>query len=537
VVAAALGLLTASLLTAPYLPLFDPDEGYYPATASESLHTGSPWDLRFNGDARWEKPVLSYALIQAAFVVLGETTLAARLPSAIQGAALVLIVGVLVARLAGGRAGALSAAVVSSMLGLQIFARVAHPEIAVVLSVTTAELLLCLWLTRQTPELGVLPVLAGLAVGYGLLAKGPVALALPALMMLTALPWIRRSLPPLRTIVLATVVAGIVAAVIALPWYVAMTARHGIEFLQTSIWRQNVIRYTSDTFGHRASIAFFVVPAIVGLLPWPGLLPGALAALRRRGWDSRQVLGICMAASAASAFVFYSLSVSKLANYALAFLPPLAILIGLHLDEELERPTSRLTRVFTAGALGLAAILFSATPFIVDRIGGARVLIGGVPGREDQALASMLWPAVLPAAVVVAGAALVVAIAGTRARVIALVVVGLLAPLSLVYGLSPLFDRVYPWRAFGETIQSQPGPVWLLEYRAPSLTFYAGRIVETVIDVDALRHALEKTSEGWLVVEQRTYDSACDEGVFDGHHARLMAAGGRMVLVRVGSVW
>ena len=75
--------------------------------------------------------------------------------------------------------------------------------------------------------------------------------------------------------------------------------------------------------------------------------PAAWRARRlanRRG-DNRRLLGICMAASAASAFVFYSLSVSKLANYTLAFLPPLAILIGLHLDEELERPTSRLTRV------------------------------------------------------------------------------------------------------------------------------------------------------------------------------------------------
>jgi 4-amino-4-deoxy-L-arabinose transferase-like glycosyltransferase len=400
--------------------------------------------------------------------------------------------------------------------------------------VTTAQLLVCLWLSRQTPAVGALPVLIGVAVGYGVLAKGPVAVALPALMIVSALPWIHRVVPPPRTIATATAIAGITAAAIALPWYAAMTARHGIEFLQASIWRQNVVRYTSGTFGHRASIGFFIVPTIVGLLPWPGVLPGALGALRRRRWDSRQLLAVCMAASAASAFVFYSLSVSKLANYALAFLPPLAILIALHLDESLDRPTSRVTGVITAGALAAAALLFTVTPLIVDRVGGARVLIGGVSGRDDQAIVSLLWPAVIPAAVVIAVAALVVAFAGTRTRVVALVVVGLLAPLALVYGLSPLFERVYPWRRFGEAIRQEPGPVWMLEYRAPSLTFYAGRIVETITDLDVLRRTLEGAGCGWLVIERRAYDDACEEGLFEGRDVRLTAVGGRMVLVRMG---
>src|SRR5262249_44172994 len=154
----------------------------------------------------------------------------------------------------------------------------------------------------------------------------------------------------------------------------------------------------------------------------------------------------------------------------LAFLPPLAILVGLYLDEELDRPTNRLTRLFTAAALATAAIAFSATPLIVDRVGGARVLIGGVPVREEQGIVAMLWPAVIPAALVWGLAAVVVAIAGTRTRVVTLVLVGLLAPLSLVYGLAPLFDLVYPWHRFGDAIRQQPGPVWMLEYRAPSLT-------------------------------------------------------------------
>lgn len=59
-------------LTAPFAPLFDPDEGYYPATAAESVASGSAWDPRLNGEPRWDKPILPYALIEGAFSLFGR---------------------------------------------------------------------------------------------------------------------------------------------------------------------------------------------------------------------------------------------------------------------------------------------------------------------------------------------------------------------------------------------------------------------------------------------------------------------------------
>ena len=81
---AALGLLVVVLATANRVPLFDPDEGFYPATAAESVASGAWWDLRFNGEARWDKPVLAYALIEGSFALFGNHTVAARVPSAVQ---------------------------------------------------------------------------------------------------------------------------------------------------------------------------------------------------------------------------------------------------------------------------------------------------------------------------------------------------------------------------------------------------------------------------------------------------------------------
>ena len=88
---AAAVLLATALSTAWVAPLFDPDEGYYPATAAESVDAGSGWDPRFNGEPRWDKPVLTYTLIEASFFVFGRTAAAARIPSIIEGVLLILV--------------------------------------------------------------------------------------------------------------------------------------------------------------------------------------------------------------------------------------------------------------------------------------------------------------------------------------------------------------------------------------------------------------------------------------------------------------
>lgn len=119
-------------------------------------------------------------------------TSARRRRSAIQGSLLVLIVGFAVARVATARAATLSAVVRATSVGIQIFARVAHPEIAVVLAITVTELLVVAYLvSHDRSQRLVLATLAGAAIGYGVLAKGPVAIVLPtrALAATVVLTW------------------------------------------------------------------------------------------------------------------------------------------------------------------------------------------------------------------------------------------------------------------------------------------------------------------------------------------------------------
>jgi 4-amino-4-deoxy-L-arabinose transferase-like glycosyltransferase len=494
---AALVLFVSALSTAAVVPLFDPDEGYYPATAAESVDGGAWWDLRLNGEARWEKPVLAYALIEASFAAFGRGPVAARLPSALQGAALVLLAGVLVSRFAGRRAGGATAVVLASTLGVQVFARASHPEIALVLSMAVTELLLTIWLVSPAAARSRgLPALIGLSMGYGLLAKGPVAIVVPLLGIACAAPFVTRVSSRWREAVRDAALAGLVALVIAAPWYAAMTWRHGLAFLRDGVWAQNFGRYTGQ-IEHGQSAITFVLAAAAGLMPWTGLLPASLKGLRRPADDPRAAARFTIAVVTAVSLAFYALSASKLASYSLALIPPSAVLVGLYLDDVFARIRQPDMAFIGSGLLlGAVAIALLAVPQLHGTAFQTRELIGGVPSAQAG---SAMWPLVTPVAIVLlVGGVCVFAL--PRARVAVLAAVGVAAPLAILLAASPLLNDAYPWERFGRQIAAEPGPAWVQNYRAPSLTFYAGRPVERVGGDEALADLVRDAQGGWVVL-------------------------------------
>jgi len=525
-----LALLAA--ICAPLSPLFDPDEGYYPATAAETLRSGTYWDLRLNGEPRWEKPFLSYGFIEASFQLFGESVAAARLPSAVQGVALVAIVGLIVARLAGARAGVLCSLVVGTSLGVSVFSRIAHPEIAVVLGIIAAELLICVWLSasnriaERCAAVGV-----GLAVGFGVLAKGPVAAALPLLMLVCMIALVRPK-DRLGALVEDAGLSVCVAAVLALPWYVAMTARHGTAFLEEAVWRQNVGRYTSTVYGHRTSVFALCLPAVLALLPWTGMLPQALRRLRARDISPRELLRTGMFASAVTAFVFYSLSRSKLPSYVLVCVPPIGIMIGLLLDEEFDRPTAlRLAWLQTSALLGGAAAVLVSSPLWIGHVVTPKLL--GAVRPQPSVLEALMTAVTVPLGCLIAVGAGVLAITKTaRSRMLAVVGVGALAPVVILVTARPLLQETYPLEALGRLIESDQGPVWLVGRRAPSLTFYARQPVDTAPDLPALENEIRRQHQGWLVLTREDWAQLAASDTVRGTNSSVVAERGRMVLVR-----
>jgi 4-amino-4-deoxy-L-arabinose transferase-like glycosyltransferase len=500
---AVLSLLLSSLATIWTVPLFDPDEGYYPATAAESVDAGSAWDPRFNGEPRWDKPILTYALIEASFGVFGRSVGTARMPSVIVGVLFVALAGLFVHRLAGPRAGGVAALVLATTLGVQVVARVAHPELGVVVMITAAELIAVAWLTtNDTGERLRLAVAGGVALGLGVLFKGPVALALPALAVTTACVAVYGLRTPSGTAIRDVAVAAAVAGLVAVPWYAGMTWRHGAAFLQEALWRHNVGRYTGASFVHRTPPWFLVMPTLVAMFPWTFLVPAGLSTMSR-GLAPRNVLQAVMAAAAATSFLFYSASASKLPHYALAVVPPLAILVGVTARPWNARLASLGFRLTRAGLAALTLAL-AAVPWLVNHAIGAREIINNLPPSSHD----VHWLFALPcwsAAAVTGFAALALSTTSRRRALPVLAVTGAALPLVLLLFSQPLLAHGYPWSRIGPRLRSSGLPVWEIGARAPSLTFHAGRPIARVSEADARGTSLPAV-DAWIVVEQDWVD-------------------------------
>src|SRR5688572_4825554 len=199
----------------------DSDEGFYAEAAREMVEGGDWLTPHFNYEDRWQKPVLYYWLTAATYLVAGANEWAARWWSALSGLGLVLLTWSAARKLTGRDDTAwLAGAITATCGGCFAMARLALPDLPLALFITLA-----IWASLEQRW-----VLAGAAAGLGLLMKGPIALVVPAL-VLVPIWWRERQRRPVSVHGLA--IAAIVCAVIGVPWYIAMTVQHGSAYLQS----------------------------------------------------------------------------------------------------------------------------------------------------------------------------------------------------------------------------------------------------------------------------------------------------------------
>jgi 4-amino-4-deoxy-L-arabinose transferase len=320
----------------------DSDEAYYAEAAREMVESGDWLTPHYNYADRWEKPVLYYWLTAATYVVTGTGEAGARLWSALSGVGLALLTWQAARRL-GLEAGAawLAGAIVATSFGYVSMARQALPDLPLTFCIT-----LGIWAALTATDKSVARgpasatggwALAGLAAGLGFLLKGPVALIVPAVVLLPV--WWRerrRGLPPLSGLAVALAVF----LVVGLPWYVAMWRSHGMAYLQSFFVADNLERFTTSRYNAVRSIWYYVPVVLGGLLPWSPYL-ALLRPPRRRSvegdagppadHDWRLLLWALMP------LLFYTISIGKQPRYVLPVLPPLAILIARALSARIAR--------------------------------------------------------------------------------------------------------------------------------------------------------------------------------------------------------
>lgn len=399
----------------------DSDEAFYAEAAREMVESGDWLTPYYNYETRFQKPILYYWLAAAAFEVSGPDEIAARVPSALSGLVLVLASWAFGRRWCGPKVGWLAGLITATNYGYFAMARLALPDLplAALMTLTTWAALEATRGFGETPSAPSAPRwlhAAAIAAGLGFLMKGPVALALPLLVVLLA-TWAgtlggRRLLPcPVRALVLPAVLF----LAVAVPWFAGMTLEHGVAYLSRFFVAENVERFATDRYNEPRSLLFYVPIVFGGLAPWsPFLLlwvASGIRAIRHRGATIAPT-GRVLLLWAAVPLLFYSLSIGKQPRYILPTLPPLAILLADSLVRRLaarEQPRAVAWLGTSAGLLlvTFGALLLRAIPLLVAlqpstmQVAAVLIIAGGVA----VAVASWLRPQWLTT--VLAGAAMI----------------------------------------------------------------------------------------------------------------------------------
>lgn len=394
-------LLTASLAGAPLAlrGIWPPDETRYAAVAQSMLESGQVVVPRLDGEVYAEKPPVFFwaaAALRKAGVPLEA---APRLVSALSAVGVVALVPGIGAAL--GLSSAVSARGALLLATAPLFLAYAQMGLLDAWLTLLVALAIAAKLLRRGSGRLELAVVEGLALGAGLLTKGPVTLLFPLGLRAGALLDGRRSAArPDGSDLLALAVAGGVS----LLWLGAAWREEGRGYvlgitLGQIAQRAGVEGHTP----HREAPGFLIAAAALGLLPWTLYAGRACGRLRRAAERStRNGVGALLGWLAPVAGL--ALLPSQQPHYALPALPAAALLLA---HGTLE-PSSRALRGGLAALGGALALLLLG----LGAGGSAWVPPGG---STSEALSIALADPIFRAVAVAAGLA-VAALVATRRR-------------------------------------------------------------------------------------------------------------------------
>ena len=347
------------------MPITDRDEARFSEASREMLQRGDyviPW---FNGQWRFDKPVLIYWCQIASYRLLGINDFAARLPSALFTTATALLLVRWGRKIADAKTAFLAGAMFLTALHVAIIGRIATADMDMVFFVTLA-----VWsgweLTRpESPLRKTWWCIFYVALALGFLAKGPVAwlpfvgMALGRVLRKDSfyLPW------------LATVAGWILTLALVASWGIpALEQSHG-QFWAVGMGEHVFHRSiaVNDSHGISGIKGFLLLPLyfltfLISFLPWTLRRPveaepwlkrkSRLVALILwvlfwvlhvpfkiyRWWPERRRddVGWYLLVQALVVFVVFSLVKTKLPHYTMPAFPCLALWLALQLRSDMQ---------------------------------------------------------------------------------------------------------------------------------------------------------------------------------------------------------
>jgi 4-amino-4-deoxy-L-arabinose transferase-like glycosyltransferase len=524
--------------------LWDEDEAKNSVCGQEMLERGDWIVPTFNGQLRTDKPILLYWCMIALYHVLGVSEFSDRLPSALAGIGSVVLTFHLGRLMFNARSGLLASCVFASALMFAVLARGATPDSLLIFCITASMTSFVAGVAARrgghfnglvdgragdsTPvqDHG-LPVLACvgmyLAMGFAVLAKGPIGVVMPLGIIGSYLlffdgvvdapassGWLRRMTRyfSLRRIfrIISTLRLGWglpLIALVALPWYIAVGMQTHGEWIIGFLGKHNIGRFTEPLEHHNGLPIYYIVAILAGFFPGSVFLPVALwkmVTTIRRGGNERPAVALLLCWI--GCYVgFFTLAATKLPNYVVPCYPALAIAVGAWLSMAMDRATARDWRL-RAGYWTVVVVGIGATI--------ALTILAHTLLKTDP------LPA-LPGVVAVVGGIvclLVLSRGSVRGSVAACIVTGLAftssATIYTAYRASQLEEGPMIADRIHQLVATSHGVPRVATYRyfTPTLVYYLGHTVSRLDGPEDIATFFAQGGDA-LVLQRAVYDREC----------------------------
>lgn len=479
--------------------IWDANEAFYVETPRQMVLTGDYVTPMFNGDVRLNKPVLSYWIVAGLYKAFGTSVTVERIGIACGAMGLILAAFVLGRALRSTSTGALAALIVATSPRVVLWSRRIFIDVYIAMFMALA--LACFVLAERQPQhRRRWLLLMYVAIGLGVLTKGPIAIAIPAAVFAVWMTLERRWSDLGRVMLLPGL--AIVVAIVA-PWYVADYFRHGWTYISQFFLGENLGRFATRMTGSARPPYFYLGVLLTDLFPWaPLVIVPLLTAWRGRSASSsdesddtsramRRLLWCWIVVIVA----VFSLSKSKEDLYIFPVVPAVAALIA----------DALVGTAFGARSAAVRAMLAV--------VGTLCVIIG-------VAIAWLLQAGVYAIPSAIAIGVLVVVTGGTTA-ILALTHRGVTAAVSLAAGfvlfnyalvvnVLPALEADKPIPPLAQIIRAHQTPemhVGFYNMSLPSLVYYVDRTVTEIDSLDQARDFFLRAEPAYALMTPQDYDA------------------------------
>lgn len=342
-------------------PLWDTDEGMHASTSKDMVLSGDWITPTFNGESFYDKPILYNWLAALAFMVFGFTEFAARLPAAVLGLGCVMVTYFLGRRMFGSMVGFFGGVILATSPEFIILSRVVVHDISLVFFVTLALFFFYLGFTSENHRKACF-FLFYASSGFAVLAKGPVGVVLPTLIIGLFL-FLKGKLRFLKEMQVGWGV--LIFLMVAAPWYVLISLKNS-DYAGYFFVKQNLMNFlSSEEARHPRPFYYYFRILLGGFFPWSFFLPLTLIRAlwgRIREVDERTLFLVVWCGVI---FLFFSTARSKLGPYILPLFPPAALLVGGLWSDLICVPTATLRKGFLCSYIPIVIILSAGLVYIL----------------------------------------------------------------------------------------------------------------------------------------------------------------------------